>query len=441
MKTVYGIIFGVLLILLVAFVYSTPEDDKVTLSKIEPDSTTLASNPPSNPAQERILAAFPDPNPYMQEVASEYGAFIENAIKRGMAPGAAVAIIRDTSVIFLKGFGLKQTGTTDSIDVNTVFRLGSVSKCMASVLAGALVSNNLINWDDPVVKYFPEFELKSKEYTQQLTIRHVLSHTTGLPYHAYTNMIEEHLPLDTLMKYLKLVASTEPGKIYSYQNVGYSLIQKVVENASHESFEEALSHYVFKPLDMRSGSASYEAIMQHNNVARPHYFSRKRWVTVPISDTYYNSAPAGGINASISDMALWLRALLNGSEALMSDSTLNEIFEPQVKAISKNRNFWRWKRPRASYYALGWRVINFKDDTLEYHGGYVNGYRSEVAIDRKNRLAICVLTNSPGSLSDLSIPEFFKRYTQKADFIQDWDNRSKLILVNNTNFFTPVSNN
>jgi beta-lactamase class C len=125
----------------------------------------------------------------------------------------------------------------------------------------------------------------------------------------------------------------------------------------------------------------------------------------------------------------------------MSDSTLNEIFEPQVKAISKNRNFWRWKRPRASYYALGWRVINFKDDTLEYHGGYVNGYRSEVAIDRKNRLAICVLTNSPGSLSDLSIPEFFKRYTQKADFIQDWDNRSKLILVTNTNLFTPVSNN
>lgn len=439
MKAVYGILFGVLLILLVAFVYSTPEDDKVSFSKVEPDTSTLVSHQAPDP--DRIMAAFPDPNPYMQEVVSAYGAFLENAIKKGMAPGAAVAIVRDTSIIFLKGFGLKQTGTTDSIDVNTVFRLGSVSKCVASVLAGALVSNHLIRWDDPVIKYFPEFELKSKEYTQQLTIRHVLSHTTGLPYHAFTNMIEEHLPIDTLIRYLKSVDVTEPGKIYSYQNVGYSLIQKVIENAAHESFEEALTQYVFKPLDMRNSSASYEAIMQHNNVARPHYFSRKRWVTVPISDTYYNSAPAGGVNASITDMALLLRALLNGSDTLMSDSTLNEIFEPQVKAISKNRNFWRWKRPRASYYALGWRVINFQNDTLEYHGGYVNGYRSEVAIDRNNRLAICVLTNSPGSLSDLSIPEFFKRYTQKADSIKYWESRSKLILVNNTNLLTPVSTN
>lgn len=441
MKAGFAIFFVVLMVLLVAFVYSTPEDDRISFSKVEPDTSTLVSKLVLNSDPERIINASPDPNPYMQAVALEYGSFIENAIKKGMAPGAAVAIVRDTSIIFLKGFGLKQTGTTDSIDVNTVFRLGSVSKSMTSVLAGTLVSHQLINWDDPIIKYFPEFELKSKEYTQQLTIRNVLSQTTGLPYHAFTNMIEEHLPLDTLLKYLREVDVTEPGKIYSYQNVGYSLIQKVVESASHESFEEALTQYVFKPLGMRNSSASYNAIMQHGNVAHPHYFSRKHWVTVPISDTYYNSAPAGGVNASITDMALWLRALLNGSEALMSDSTLNQIFEPQVKAISKNRNFWRWKRPRASYYALGWRVINFKDDTLEYHGGYVNGYRSEVAIDRKNHLAICVLTNSPGSLSDLSIPEFFKRYTQKADSIEYWENRSKLILVNNTDLISPVSNN
>lgn len=443
MKTVYGILIAIILILFVAFVYSPHEDEDVVIAAHSSDLSKPEFVQYSEVnLPEKELVAIPDSNPYMQQVVADYNYFIEQAIKKGMAPGAAVAIVRDTSIIFLKGFGLRQVGHTDSIDVNTVFRLGSVSKCFSSVLAGTLVSNHLMNWDDPIVKYYPQFQLKSKEHTEKLTIRNVLSHTTGLPYHAYTNMIEEHIPLDTLLASLKSVSLFgEPGQIYSYQNVGYSLIEKVVQAVSHQSFEAALTEHVFKPLKMRNSSASYEAIMNHENVAKPHFFSRKHWVSVPISDTYYNVTPAGGVNASIADMALWLRALMNGSSDLMSDSTMHEIFEPQIKAISKNRNFARWKRPRASYYALGWRVITFQNDTLEYHGGYVNGYRSEVAIDRKNHIAICVLTNSPGSLSDLSIPEFFKRYTQRADSIAFWENRNKYILVKNTEQISPASLN
>jgi len=440
-KKFYVVLFLVFTIAIVAFVYFAKEEIPIASTRVI-DSLAVDSTKNLNlNLKEGNLAAFADPNPHMQKVVLDYEEFIERAIKKGIAPGAAVAIIRDTSIVFLKGFGLRQTGTADYIDVNTVFRLGSVSKCFSSILAGTLVSDHLINWDDLIIKYIPEFELKTKEQTAKLTIRHVLSHTTGLPYHAYTNMIEEHLPFDTLMSYLKHVdLFAEPGQLYSYQNVGYSLIGKVVEAATHQSFEAALTERVFKPLNMRTGSASYKAIINRENVALPHYFSRKHWVTVPISDTYYNVAPAGGVNASISDMALWLRALLTGSPSIMSDSTLHEIFEPQVKAISKNRNFRKWKRPKASYYALGWRILTFKNDTLEYHGGYVNGYRSEVAIDRKNKLAICVLTNSPGNLADQAIPEFLKQYSQRADSIAFWDNRHKLILVKTTNQLTPSHN-
>jgi beta-lactamase class C len=432
-KTVFLILLASSVILTLAFVYS-PTEDQATTNEWPEDSLKAELNVSAKKIfPEPKLVAFDDPNPYMQRVLSDYNDFIEHAILKGIAPGAAVAIIRDTSIVFLKGFGLKQVGLPDPIDVNTVFRLGSVSKSISSVLAGTLVSKHLINWDDPIVKYIPQFELKSKEQGDKLTIRHVLSHTTGLPYHAYTNMIEEHLPFDTLMAYLKQVdLFGEPGQYYSYQNVGYSLIGKVIEAATHQSFEDALKENVFNPLHMRNGSASYESIINHENVARPHYFSRKHWVTVPISDTYYNTAPAGGVNASITDMALWLKALLNGAPSIMSDSTLHQIFEPQIKAISKNHNFRKWQRPKSSYYALGWRILTFKNDTLDYHGGYVNGYRSEVAIDRKNKLAICVLTNSPGSLSDQSIPEFLKRYTHFADSITAWEDRTKLILIKNT---------
>ncbi len=439
-KAVLIILLTSSIILTVAFVYS-PKEDQVVVSETPKDTLNAETLVvPKENLPEPKLVAFDDPNPYVQRVLSDYNDFIERAISKGIAPGAAVAIIRDTSIVFLKGFGLRQVGLPDAIDVNSVFRLGSVSKSISSVLAGALVNKHLINWDDPIVKYVPQFELKSKEQAEKLTIRHVLSHTTGLPYHAYTNMIEEHLPFDTLMAYLKQVdLFGEPGQYYSYQNVGYSLIGKVVEAATHQSFEAALRENIFKPLNMRNSSASYEAIIKHNNVAKPHYYSRKHWATIPISDTYYNTAPAGGVNASITDMALWLKALLNGS-SIMSDSTLHQVFEPQVKAISKNHNFRKWQRPKASYYALGWRILTFKNDTIDYHGGYVNGYRSEVAIDRKNKLAICVLTNSPGSLSDQAVPEFLKRYTHYADSIAVWEDRNKLIFVNSNHLAPTVHN-
>jgi beta-lactamase class C len=382
------------------------------------------------PVKEVPVSPVYDPNPYVQRVLTEYESFIQNAIKKGIAPGAALAIVKDSSIIYLKGFGLKQVGKPDSINTNTVFRLGSVSKCFASVLTGTLVNDHVVDWDDPVIKYLPDFALKSKDYTQKLTLRHVLSHTMGLPYHAFTNMIEERAPLDTLLKELRyLDLNGEPGKVYSYQNVGYSVIGKVIETATNHSFEEMLKEKLFGPLRMKNSSASFQSMMNNNNKALPHLLSRSRWVSVPVSDTYYDVAPAGGVNASIADMALWLKALLGNDQEVLNDQTLNQIFEPQVRAISKNRNFWQWQRPKASYYALGWRVLAFKNDTIEYHGGYVNGYRSEVAIDRKNKLAICILTNSAGNLPDQAIPKFFMQYSKHADSIAYWDNRNKYLFV------------
>lgn len=423
-KPIY-IIFGFLLALLLAFVYSPGPQKKEVNQEVVQDI-----KPPMVP--EKDVVAYRDPNPHTQKLLSQYEAFIEHAIRAGSSPGAAVAIVKDSSIIYLKGFGLKQVGKSDSININTVFRLGSVSKSIASVLAGTLVNDRVFNWDDPIVKYLPEFELKSQASTAKLTIRHVLSHTIGLPYHAFTNMIEEGAPLDTLFKelrYLDLIG--EPGKVYSYQNVGYSLIGEVIKATTQKSFEEVLTEKLFLPLHMKNSSASYAAMVSNPNIAKPHHFTRKHWVSVPISDTYYDVGPAGGVNASIADMALWLKALLGNEQEVVTDTTLNQIFEPQVRAISKNRNFWKWQRPKASYYALGWRVLTFKSDTLEYHGGYVNGYRSEVAVDRKNRIAICVLTNAAGNLADQSIPEFFTRFHQRADSIVFWEQRNRFILAAN----------
>jgi beta-lactamase class C len=184
---------------------------------------------------------------------------------------------------------------------------------------------------------------------------------------------------------------------------------------------------IFGPLKMDDASISYDAIMQNDNVAKPHRNLRKGWKSTRISNTYYNVAPAGGVNASISDMAEWLKVMVGSDKNFIKKETLDEIFTPVVKAKTKNRYFRKWVGKSDSHYALGWRVLNFKNDTLLYHGGYVEGYRSEVAIDRRSKIAICVLSNGPGRLVDNSVPMFFNLFYNQRDSILHWQNKHKAI--------------
>ena len=104
----------------------------------------------------------------------------------------------------------------------------------------------------------------------------------------------------------------------------------------------------------------------------------------------------------------------------MPAARIHEMLEPQVRAVARNLYFWQWKPVRKSYYGLGWRIVTFRDDTVAYHGGYVNHYRSEVAFNQKKKIAIAVLVNAPGRLADQAIPRFFKIYDQYLDSIRQW---------------------
>lgn len=367
---------------------------------------------PDKPPLSKIIIKSPPkvPTPF-DEVLLEYQSYIEQSLAESGTPGAAVAIVSDSSIVFLKGFGIRSVEGNEPVDAHTVFRLGSVSKPVSSSLAGILASDELFHWDDPVIDYLDTFKLNSPTYSRQLSVRNVLSHATGLPYHTFTNLIEEGHPLPVMLDELEKVDLIgTPGKIYSYQNVAYSIIDPVIAVASHHTFEEEIKSRLFGPLFMTDASVTYDAMLKSSNRAEPHLFRGRQWRTIPLSDTYYNAAPAGGVNASITDMAKWMVAMLGYRPEVISKSTITELLQPQVKATAKNRNFNRWSRIQKSYYGLGWRIINFKNDTLAYHGGYVNGYRSEIALHPTRKIAICVLANGPSSFSDYAIPSFFIIY-------------------------------
>lgn len=364
------------------------------------------------------------PNPYVEKLLAEYQSEIIKIQRDTKTPGLAIAIVQDSTILMMKTYGVREAGTRDSIDENTVFRLASVSKCFAPLLTGLLVEDGVLDWNDRVVEHLPDFTLKSKQHTDSLRLTHVLSHTTGLPYHTYTTLVEDGMDLVSMLAELRNVnVIAAPGELYSYQNVAYSIIGEVIRSQTGKRYQRLMSERIFGPLGMDDASMSYDEITANDNVAKPHLHWRKGWKATTISDTYYNVGPAGGVNASISDMAQWLVAMLGAKKDFVSPATLDKIFFPVVKAKTKNRYFRKWVGRSDSHYALGWRVLNFENDTLLYHGGYVRGYRSEVAIDRRSRIAICVLSNGPGRLVDNSVPMFFNMFYNSRDSILNWQNR------------------
>jgi beta-lactamase class C len=335
---------------------------------------------------------------------------VNEIMKKTHLPGAAIAIVEDSDVLLLKGYGVKTYGSTDSINIHSVFRIGSVSKGFATMLTGILVQEHLLGWDDLVIKYLPAFKLKNESSTQNLTIRHILSHTSGLPPHAFTDQIELGIPFSALSWEIRNVDVSAPvGKQFAYQNVMFSLIADIVHEATKKTYNTLLHEKIFEPLGMTDASASYQEILSAGNLARPHM--RRDSVTfVPtgIKPAYYSVLPAAGINASIDDMSRYLMALLGKREEIIQRKTLSEIFKPEIETPRMHQyEFFHWPRLRKAWYGMGWRVLDYGGDTLLYHGGYVNGYRCEIALSPSDHIGIAILTNASGMLANDGVKVFF----------------------------------
>ena len=358
----------------------------------------------------------------MDEALAIYLDNFEQGFTKGLMseqiPGAAVVIVKEGRVVYQKGFGIKQKGKPDKVDEDTVFRLGSLSKGFASVLTGVFVEEGIINWTDPVSQYLEEFRLSDPAQTERVEIRHLLSHTVGLPRHSYTNLVEDGLPLDRIIPRLEEVPLlTVEGRQLSYQNAAYSSIEKILESQSNADFSSLLKEMIFDPLSMRMATTDHQSILDSENKALPHVMvSRSKGRRpIPITNKYYNAVSSGGINASISDMGKWLLLLLGHYPNVIAPETLRDIYEPQ--ATLQNRRFSRhWEGVDESHYALGWRVLDNHGQTIVYHGGYVNGYRSELAFAPDDQVGICILINTPSSYPLKVIPRFFKAI--KTDSIQ-----------------------
>jgi len=352
-----------------------------------------------------------DKSLHLIKVINQFERFVQDTMQKRQLPGLAVAIVKDNQIIYLSGFGVKEVGGSDPIDIHTIFRLASVSKGFASVLTGILVDQGKLNWDDKVIQYLPNFALKDPKSTRNLTIRQLLNHTSGLPQHTYTDLVEQNRSFAEIANQLSTVSVIAPvGKIYSYQNVIYSLIGEVVRSATGADYQELVSQLIFEPLDMTDASLGKEGFIASTNRAMPHVQRNGGWISSEVKDTYYNVLPAAGVNASIYDLAQWLRAMMGGAPQLISNHTIQEVTTASIKS-PRERWKHRWRdQVRDAYYGLGWRIYDYAGHKLVYHGGWIQGYRAEVGFMPEQKIGIAVLMNFESLVSIEFLPTFFDRY-------------------------------
>jgi beta-lactamase class C len=338
----------------------------------------------------------------IEDIIQEYDSLITAEIKTTKTVGAAVAITYKNQVVLMKCFGVKKSGTKDSIDENTIFRLASVSKTISGVLAGMLAEENIIGLDDKVTDYIPGFHLKTKTCTDELTIRNLLNHTTGLAPHAYDDLVEQKVPLNQIMNQLYLVnTAASPGQLYTYQNVMFSLYDTIVASRTGKKYGDVLKEKLFIPFGMNDASTGFESFRNNKNKAFPHSGN----TSIKLNDRYYNTTPAAGVNASISDMKNFLLTLLADSTPALNNVE-QMIFTPQIQTELSRGYFSQWNKLDSKEYGIGWRIVGYKGRKVAYHGGFVKGYRAEIALCKNEQVGIVYLSNSPNTTAAKCVPEF-----------------------------------
>ena len=350
-----------------------------------------------------------------------YEKFFATNFNVSECPGAAIVIVKDSTVVFKKGFGVKKIHTQDSVNVNTVFRIASLSKGVTAILAGNLVDHKELKWDQKIKESLRAFDLKDKAQADRLRVDHLLSHTAGLYPYTYSRLIQSGFSIDRIISSFKnkgVVA--KEGIDYEYQNAMFSVIEKVMENNTKKPFEILLKERLFDPAGMHNASSTFSEIKSNTNVALPHSYNHysKKYRLDKLHKNYYNVASAGGVNASVSDMGEYLKVLLGYRPDIISKESLTDVFNPIICTSDKDTYVNLWDGVTDSYYAMGWRILDYRGRRIIYHGGNVNQYKTQLLVDPDNKIAICVLFNAPNPFNGSVVPAFLSYYDFYLDAIK-----------------------
>lgn len=352
------------------------------------------------PIQLTSFAASPGAEDYRLR---EFEKALDAAFATGDFVGLAVAVVQGGETRLLKTYGVAEIGGEALVTPATVFRIGSLSKGFAASLAGVAMNDGLLSPKDPVTRYAPALRLAGGA-EKSLELGHIMSHQTGLPPNAYDNLLEADIPVTEIYpKYRSVKMICPVGKCYSYQNIAFDITGLAIASAYGEPYAAALEQRIFAPLGMRTASVDHEGLIRSGDWARPHVRTPLKgkadafgpWRAVAVKEPYYRVPAAGGVNASILDMAAWLKAQMGKAPEVLTPQTLDLIHTPRIVSPAENARI-RTVSPRfhAAEYAFGWRLYNYEGAEVIAHAGTVEGYAAQIAWLPEQDVGVVILSNA-----------------------------------------------
>ena len=328
-------------------------------------------------------------------------AWVARAMTTFEVPGVGLAIVKDGTAVLAKGYGVRKLGAPEAVDGQTLFGIASNTKVFTAVALGLLVEEGKLQWDAPVVRYLPAFQMYDPYVTRELSVRDLLTHRSGLGLGAgdllwWPPSTYNRAEIAHRLRFIKPATSFRSA--YAYDNVLYLVAGQLIEAVSGQSWEDFVTARILKKVGMTGSNVLHSAASASGNVAATHarVDGRVRPIAPFVSD---NTNPAGGINASAEDMAKWMQALLAGGalpdgSRLLAESTLRQITtivtplapsNPPPELAPQRNNF--------SGYALGLNVRDYRGARMWTHTGGLPGYVSRVMLLPDVRLGVTVLTN------------------------------------------------
>lgn len=317
---------------------------------------------------------------------------VQKALEDYRVPGVAVGLLVDGEVVYAKGFGFRDMESQLPVNTDTLFAVGSCTKAFTAFLMGTLVDQGIVRWDERVIDLLPEFRLWDQYATQNLTVRDLLTHRSGMPRHDFMWYNSAMTREEVIKRIRYLEPSTDIRERYQYNNLMYFTAGYAMEQVTGKSWEELVTQRILHPLDMHRTNFSVDEVQRDRNFAYPHLERNDHLRKIPFRNISL-IGPAGSMNSCVSDLLHWVQLQLDGGiydrQSLISPATLQEMHAPQVIVPGAPES----KETLLYAYGIGWSVLSYRGHYYVSHDGGIDGFTSVVGFLPNERVGLVVLAN------------------------------------------------
>ncbi|QNR85912.1 serine hydrolase [Pedobacter riviphilus] len=351
---------------------------------------------------------------------------LNRILKDQQVAGFAVAVVKGDQVIYSKGFGYRDVENKKPVTPNTLFAIGSSTKAFTSGLVGLLQKEGKLSYDGIATSYLPQLKFYNDNMNNQITVRDMMCHRTGLSRYDLSWFIFNTSNRDSIIQRVRYMEPTAAVREkWQYNNFMFLAQGMIVEKLTGKTWEQNIKEKFFDPLEMNHSNTNIFEFEKDSEASLPYTINNKGAIE---KIDYFNidgMGPAGSINSSVNDMTHWLKVWISGGsykgKEILPTSYIREAASSQMVMGSalpeKDKDIY------LSTYGFGWMISSYRGHYMVEHGGNINGFSASVSFFPTDNLGIVVLTNQNTS----SVPEIV--YSSIADRMLglkniDWNGRT-----------------